>query len=132
MFKSLLIGVSILFVSMTAPSLAQSEAGCSTPGTMALSGIPTVRAEVLPSVAKNLAGIGRAAAVNNCTIEVTCVFAARDERQNSNRQCNVVSASMVSFESRPAVRSGIRSEITTNTVAASGNMTAGMVYVTLR
>lgn len=114
----------------------QDTAGtCTTPGTIIFPDLPDARAEIYPSVHRELVSIGRMAKANGCTVEVTCVSAEdadNEARAARNRQCRSAAQSIVRHEQRSSVRSRLLDEIVQTRAKANEDLIAGAVYVTLR
>ena len=132
MIRLLVVSAILLAVGAPVSAMAQ-DAVCSSPVTMAFAGLPARRADILPSVHRQLSSIGRTAAVNGCAITVTCVAAADADAAGitaRNRQCLAVAQAIVRYESRTAVRTALQSEITQAKETATGSLVAGTIYVT--
>jgi hypothetical protein len=116
-------------------AILETGSGCTTPGTITFPDLPDVRAEIVPSVQRELASVGRMAKTNGCTVEVTCVSADgadSDARATRNRQCRSAAQSIVRFEQRSSIRSGLLEGVLQMRADAGAELIAGTVYVTLR
>jgi hypothetical protein len=121
------------FLTIAAPATVMAQT-CASPTTMAFPDLPAARAQILPSVHRQLSSIGRSARANGCTIEVTCVAPAGSTRPeiNRNRQCLAAAQALMFFETRPAVRRALTQSVTQIKKVAGSGLVAGTVYITLR
>ena len=122
-----------LLAAMTcAPAVASQAqevggAACATPGTVMLSGIPTKRSELVPSVGREISGYGRQAQVSNCLIELVCVATDSSDaaRDIASKQCVVVRDQLVRSDFK-------KDNIDTSRKNPGNGRVAGMVYFTVK
>jgi len=116
----------------------QAEEGerlCATPGSAVFHSIPERREDILPSVHKQLAGLGRLAAKGGCSIVVTCVAdpaLGDDSKKVRDRQCAAAKSALARYEGRWRLRNAIAKAYSVKKVNAGDEWQAGAVYVTLR
>ncbi len=135
MYKVAFAALALMMIYPAAATAQDSTAACTSPGSISFADFPNRRADIAPSIANQIAGIGRLAAANNCQIEVTCASAPgadADARRTRNQQCSVAVQSVVRYESRANVRSALQKEIKQNRIAATPQFRAGTVYITLK
>jgi hypothetical protein len=76
---------------------AQEASSCATPGSISLRDIPPVRADIVPSRQREIAGYGRAAKIGGCKIALVCVATDSGEaaREVARQQCVAVRDTLV-------------------------------------
>ncbi len=135
MYKFAFAALALMLIYPAAAAAQDSTATCTSPGSISFADFPNRRVDLVPSLANQVAGIGRLAAANNCQIEVTCASAPGadvETRRFRNQQCGAAVQSVVRYESRSNVRSALQKEVTQNRVVASSQFRAGTVYITLK
>jgi hypothetical protein len=135
MQKTLLLAlVALVGMAFVGAAKAQ-EAACSTPGSITFTGLAERRADIVPSVHRQLSGLGRLAATNNCSVVITCAADpanGKDANSIRNRQCSAARQAMGMFERRGgAIRSKITSAYEVKRVGAGKGILNGAVVVTL-
>lgn len=134
---SVLVCSVTFIISLTAfvSPAAQAQEVCATPGTVAFFGLAEERGDIVPSVHRQLSGLGRMALRGNCAVEITCVSdesLGADYKKIRDRQCSAARSAMVQFERRSDVRSQIQKLFKMNKVGVGKGWAAGAVYVTLK
>lgn len=100
-----------------------APSACAAPGTVALTGVPAVGADLVPSQGRLIAGYGRAAKAGECKISLVCIATDGGDaaREVARQQCVVVRDRLV--------RSGfVKADIATSRQNPGNGMTAGTVY----
>jgi hypothetical protein len=111
------------------------EVACSSSGSMVFNGLAERRAEIVPSVHRQLSGLGRLAAANNCSIIITCASDpanGKDANSIRNRQCSAARQAIGMFERRSDVRRTLTDSYEIQRVSAGKGAAAGQVIVTLQ
>jgi hypothetical protein len=101
----------------------ETPSTCTTSGTVALTGIPPVGADLVPSQGRLIAGYGRSAKSGGCKISLVCIATDGSDpaREVARQQCVVVRDRLV--------RSGFtKADISTSRQNPGNGMTAGTVY----
>ena len=135
LMKAAIVALSIATGSIVAGAVQAQEAACSSPGSMVFSGLSERRVDIVPSVHRQLSGLGRLAAVNNCSVLITCAAdPAKGTEANAirNRQCSAARQAIGMFERRSDVRRKLTDTYEIQRVAAGKGAAAGQVIVTLR
>ena len=105
--KAALVALIVATGSAFAGAAQAQEAVCSSPGWMVFSGLAERRADIVPSVHRQLSGLGRLAAANNCSIVITCAADpanGKDANSIRNRQCSAARQAITMFDRRSDVR----------------------------
>jgi len=130
----LMLGSLILTAGLMA-SVTGAAAACETTGTVRLDGIAERRADIVPSVHRQLSGIGRLALRDNCQIVITCVTdeaLGADARKIRDRKCSATRAAITMFEKRAKVRSVLQKTYKMTKPKPSAEWAAGGIYITLQ
>lgn len=123
------VTITILTLVSQSGSMAQQSQGgaCATPGTAVLANVPATRAQILPSMGRQIAGYGRQAIVGNCLITLVCVGTDKSDqaRDVARGQCVAVRDYLV--------RSGFpKANIDTSRKNPGNGRAPGMVYFSLQ
>jgi hypothetical protein len=132
--KRLLI-VTLLVTATFGGQASGQESLCTTPGTAVFRDVPQTRIEILPSVHKEMSGIGRLAHANGCSIRVICVNDAPTEGNQisvTNRACYAARGAIIAYEENSTRRRALTDNIKVVKVNASSTWQAGTLYVELR
>lgn len=133
--KSALVALVVAAGSVFAGTAQAQEAVCSSPGSMAFNGLAERRADIVPSVHKQLSGLGRLAAVNNCSIVITCAADpanGKDANTIRNRTCSAARQAISMFESNRDARRKLADSYEIQRASAGKGAAAGQVVVTLK
>jgi hypothetical protein len=124
---AVLIAVCVFGISAEARAQQIGGAACSTPGTAVLANVAPAKADLLPSLSREITGLGRQAVAGNCLVELVCVAQDRSDaaRDIASKQCVVVRDLLV--------KSGfIKANIDTSRKNPGSGRVAGMVYFSTR
>lgn len=132
-------GLTLASMAMSTAASAQDTADAcpGAPGTgvtYAFDGIPSVSAEMLPSVRRSMSILGLRAKNHDCAVRITCVSPTKDreDRRTMDRQCTTARNAVFAYERRSTVRNRLRAEADlVKMTSPSGGFAAGRVYVTL-
>lgn len=123
----LTVVVPLVFGASFSSVQAQEASSCATPGSIVLRDIPPVRADILPSLQREIAGYGRAARVGGCKIDLVCVATDSGEaaREVARQQCVAVRDTLV--------KSGFtKSDIATSRQNPGNGRPAGVVLFSVQ
>lgn len=124
-----------LFIMAGTGFAAAQEGSCATPGTVRFTDFAASRADIVPSVHRQLSGLGRLAQQSGCQIFVTCVLNPSDggdQKKARMARCNAARQALASFEPRGAIRSALTRSYKPRNVEPSSTHLPGAVYVTLQ
>lgn len=133
--KVALLALVLAMGSASVGAAQAQEALCSSPGSMAFNGLAERRADIVPSVHKQLAGLGRLAAVSNCSVVITCAgdpVNGKDANSIRNRQCSAARQALAMFQSSRDARRKLTDSYEIQRVSAGKGVAAGQVVVTLK
>jgi hypothetical protein len=111
------------------------EGSCLTQGTAVFRGVPESRTDIIPSVHRQMTGLGLMAVNNNCSVVITCVAdpaLGSEGKKIRDRMCSAVRYTMPLYETRRNMRSPISKSYTVVKENADEQWQAGTIYVTLR
>lgn len=135
MMKAAFVALVLATGCAFAGAAQAQEAACTSPGSMAFNGLAERRADIVPSVHRQLSGLGRLAAANNCSIVITCASDpanGKDANTIRNRTCSAARQAITMFERRSDVRRKLTDAYEIQRVAAGKGAAAGQVVVTLK
>jgi hypothetical protein len=114
-------------------TLGQESTACPSPGTMIVRDAASSRADIIPSLHKQLAGIGRFAAQNGCNISLVCVRdpSKPDPVKFVDQMCRSVRDAIAYFEPRRDVRRTIYQAYKTSKRNPGGAFLANDVHITV-
>jgi len=130
----LILGGLIVTAGLIATATGASAA-CETAGTMRFDGIAERRADIVPSVHRQLSGLGRLAVRGSCEVVITCVVddaLGSDAKKIRDRKCTATRQAIAMFERRSKVRSQLQRTYKMEKPKPSGEWAAGQIYVTLK
>lgn len=130
---------AVAFTALTFPFwaagqvMAQEPTTCLTPGSVVFEDFPSSRGDIVPSVHRQLSGIGRAAQLNGCKIEIICVRdpRAEDPRKDADRMCNAARQATARFENRSTQRREIEKAYKVSKRDPGGRWIPREVHLTL-
>ena len=126
-----LVAAALSFSFGTGSAVAQDSgvSTCPNPGLISrLSNISSNKDELLPSVGKELAGIGLLARRTGCVIQITCVTTDGSDaaREVAGGQCDAVRERLIAGGSTP---SWGRDKFLSGRKGPGDGLTAGYVYI---
>lgn len=133
--KAALVALAVAMGSAFAGGAHAQEAVCSSPGSMEFNGLAERRAQILPSVHRQLSGLGRLAAMHNCSVVITCASDpanGKDANSIRSRQCSAARQAIGMFERRSDVRRKLTGSYEMQRVSPGEGAAAGQVVVTLK
>lgn len=133
--RLLLVASIVSALGAVAGAAQAQEVACSSPGSVVFTGLAERRVDMVPSVHRELAGLGRLAQANNCSILITCAsdpINGDGANKIRNRQCIAARQAIGMFEQRRDIRNKLTETYEMERVYAGKGAAAGQVIVTLK